>query len=68
MDVASAALGLQVDGLAEGAAVTGAPGTADILAVYPPFDNLTAPVPIAVPTGLQQVVHRNLTDKPHACV
>lgn len=58
VDDAAAALGLTVNGLAVGAAVTGAPGTADILAVYPPFDNLTAPVPIPVATGLQQVLHQ----------
>ena len=54
LETAAASLSDTLDSFATGAAVTGAPGSASILPVYPPYDGLTSVDNVAVPTGLQQ--------------
>ncbi|MCJ1242602.1 hypothetical protein MMC14_010611 [Varicellaria rhodocarpa] len=56
LEIAAASLSNVLNSYATGAAVTGAPGSASVLPVYPPYAGLTSVKTVPVPSGLQQVL------------
>ncbi len=67
LETAAASLSDVLHSYAAGAAVTGAPGTASNLLVYPPYADITSVVDVAVPTGLQQVFSVVVFNKQGRC-